>query len=78
MPTSTQRTVERVTAHLQAELQQANGPLYVKSRFMTDDLDCSAQQIGTAMGRLADRDTGLVVERWGKSGGGVTWCVSCE
>lgn len=78
MPTSTQTTVDRVAAHLRAELQQMNGPLYIKSRFMTDDLDYSAQEIGTAMGRLADRDTDLIVEPWGKSGGGVTWCVSCE
>jgi hypothetical protein len=68
--------VERVAAHLRAELQEQDGPLYVKSRFLADDFDDSAQQIGTAMGLLADRDGGLTVERWGKSGGGVTWRVS--
>lgn len=74
--TETQETVEQVARYLRTELERNGEPLYVKSRFMTDDLDRSAHEIGTAMGRLSDRDGGLTVERWAKSGGGVTWCVS--
>lgn len=72
----TEQTVELVTAYLREELQQRGGPLYVKSRFVAEEMEFSAQEIGTALGRLADRDGNPTVERWAKSGGSLTWRVS--
>jgi hypothetical protein len=75
MDTTHERKIERIATYLRGELARRGSPLYVKSRFMTDDLGLSAREIGTAMGRLADRDGGLTVERWANSGG-TTWCVA--
>jgi hypothetical protein len=72
----TERTVELVAAHLRRRLQQSEGSLYVKSRFVAEEMSFSAQQIGTALGRLADRDGDPTVERWANSGGSLTWRVS--
>ena len=68
--------VELVNSYLRMESAQAEGPLYVKARFMAEDLDLSAKEIGIAMRRLADRDDELTIERWGASSGSITWCVS--
>jgi hypothetical protein len=74
--TAMETTVELVATHLREQLQRSDGPLYVKSRFMAEEIERSAREIGAAMSRLADRDGDLSVERWAKSGGGVTWRVS--
>lgn len=68
----TEQTVELVSAHLRAKLQQTEGSLYVKSRFLAEEMELSAREIGTALGRLADREGRLTVERWAKSGGSLT------
>lgn len=72
----TEQTVELVSAHLRAKLQQTEGSLYVKSRFLAEEMELSAREIGTALGRLADREGRLTVERWAKSGGSLTWRVT--
>lgn len=68
--------IELVSRYLHREVKQVKGPLYIKARFIADDLDLSSQEVGTALTRLADREGELTVEQWGRSGGGVTWCVS--
>ena len=72
----TEQTVKLVRAHLRERLQQSEGSLYVKSRFLAEEMPLSAREVGTALGRLADREGCLTVERWAKSGGGLTWRVT--
>lgn len=73
---STEAKVDLVSRYLRTETAQVDGPLYVKARFMTDDIDLSAKEIGIAMRRLSEREDGLTVERWAASSGSITWRVS--
>lgn len=73
--------VARVTRYLHSALDGSSGPLYVKSRFVAEDLALTAKQVGAVMQRLAEesggragRECGLDVEPWAYSGG-TTWRV---
>jgi len=67
--------VELVAAHLRERARQADGPLYVKARFIATDVDLSSKEVGAALRRIADREGGLTVDRWAESRG-ITWRVS--
>jgi hypothetical protein len=65
----------RVAAYLRGELEASEGALYVKSRYIADDIDLSAKEIGAAMAEIDEQTYGLSVEPWAYSGG-TTWHVS--
>lgn len=69
-----ERKAELVAAHLREHAERAGGTAYVKSRFIADELELSAKEIGAAICRLERRDSGLGIERWAYSGG-TTWKV---
>ncbi len=64
-----------LAAHLREKLRETDGDLYVKSRFLANDLDYSAQEIGAAMRTLCDEDAGPTVEKWAYSSA-TTWRVT--
>ncbi|MHB9287444.1 hypothetical protein ACKVMT_10460 [Halobacteriales archaeon Cl-PHB] len=65
----------RLADHLRSELAKTEGDLYVKSRFIADDMDDSPQEIGAAMRTLAAAEAGPAVEKWAYSSA-TTWRVS--
>jgi hypothetical protein len=65
----------RVAAHLRDLAAESDGPLYVKSRFVAEDMTLSAKEIGAVMGDLDEQTHGLAVEPWAYSGG-TTWRVA--
>jgi len=65
----------RVAAYLRSELEASEGALYVKSRYIADEIDLSAKEIGAAMADIDEQTDGLSVEPWAYSGG-TTWRVS--
>lgn len=48
---------------------------YFKSRHVAEDLGFSAQEVGTNIARLAQRDIDLDIEEWGYSSS-TTWKVT--
>lgn len=65
----------RVAAYLRSELEDSEGALYVKSRYIAEEMELSAKEIGAALASIDEQSYGLSVEPWAYSGG-TTWCVS--
>ena len=65
------------TARLEQYLrrQVAEGERYFKSRFIAEDLELSAQEIGAAFKKLSERSSQLQIEPWSYSSG-TTWRVT--
>jgi len=59
------------------ERVREEGELYVKSRFIAEDLDLSSKEIGSYMKRLAETEVGPTVQAWSYTNG-TTWRVSRE
>lgn len=73
--TSPSSKVDQVAEYLRDEAARADGALYVKSKFIADDLDLSAKEIGWSIRRLSEVDTHLTIEKWSYTGG-TTWRIS--
>lgn len=65
-----------LVAYLRARVRE-EGAFYVKSRFIAEDLDLSAKEVGAFMRQLQNRETGPAVEAWAYTNG-TTWYVSAE
>ena len=74
--TTTQQTkTERVAEYLREEVSKANGSLYVKSRFIAEEIELSAKEIGATIHRIDPGQHGIDVEKWAYTSG-TTWRVS--
>lgn len=51
-----------------------DGPVFVKSKFVADDLPLSSREVGTAIGRLQSDSDRLDVEKWSYTNA-TTWRV---
>jgi hypothetical protein len=69
---STDQKRRRVEQHLLKQL--GDGPLFVKSKFLADDLDLSTREIGSALGRIAECSDRLDVRKWSYTSA-TTWRV---
>lgn len=72
---SPQSKTERVARYLREQATQADGSLYIKSRFVADDIDLSPREIGASIHRIDERKHGLSIEKWAYTSG-TTWRVS--
>jgi hypothetical protein len=57
------------------ERRTADGEIYVKSKFLAEDLDLSASQIGVLLGRLQDSAETLDIEQWSYTNA-TTWRIA--
>ena len=57
------------------ERRASDGELYVKSKFLAEDLDLSASQIGVLLGRLQDSTETLDIEQWSYTNA-TTWRIT--
>lgn len=57
--------------------EAADAEIYVKSRFISDDVDLSPKEIGAAMIQLQSADPDLRIEKWSYTGG-TTWRIRTE
>ncbi|MCU4717630.1 DUF7123 family protein [Halapricum hydrolyticum] len=72
MSQATANKRQRVETHLRQRIGEE--PIYVKSKFLAEELDLSAKEIGSVLGRLAESSSGLVVERWSYTNA-TTWRI---
>ncbi|MFW6448333.1 MAG: DUF7123 family protein [Halobacteriota archaeon] len=63
----------RIVSHLRDLV--GNGEAYVRSHQIADAVGLTANQVGTRLGRLADKVDGIEIEKWGRSRS-TTWRVS--
>lgn len=68
-PTQSERLIEYL------ERRASDGELYVKSKFLAEDLDLSASQIGVLLGRLQDSAETLDIEQWSYTNA-TTWRIA--
>ncbi len=65
-----------LVAYLRERVRE-EGAIYVKSRFIAEELSLSSKEIGSFMKRLSESETGPAVEAWSYTNG-TTWRVSEE
>jgi len=69
---STATKQQRLAAYLRE--QAADGEVYFKSKFIADDVDLSAKEIGALILKLQDSVADLSIERWSYTSA-TTWRV---
>jgi hypothetical protein len=60
---------------LSKEVNEQGGVMYVKGKFISDDVGLSPKEIGQMMKQIQDTEVGLTVEKWSYTGA-TTWRVS--
>jgi biotin operon repressor len=55
--------------------ERTDGPTYLKSKYVADELGLSSKEVGTNMSVLQDRVSGIEIEQWGRSSS-TTWRVT--
>lgn len=63
--------------HLKDEVTANNGEMYIKGKFISDDVGLSAKEIGALMLQLKEADTDITIEEWSYTSA-TTWRVTTE
>ncbi|QSG08134.1 DUF7123 family protein [Halapricum desulfuricans] len=63
---------QRVESHLRRRVDEE--PIYVKSKFLAEELDLSSKEVGSVLGRIAESSSELLVEKWSYTNA-TTWRV---
>ena len=66
---------ERLARYLRAETDRTDGDLYVKGKFIADDVDLSPKEIGALLVQLQGSVPGLTIEKWSYTSA-TTWRIS--
>lgn len=67
----------RLAEFLRDEAEATAGDLYVKSKFISDDVGMSPKEIGALMGQVDAGATGLNVEKWSYTSA-TTWRITID
>ena len=62
----------RILGHITEQLDEQS---FFKSRYIAEDLELSAKEIGVNLGIISEKVTELDFEQWGKSSG-TTWKIT--
>lgn len=73
MEASTDNKERRLRTYLRQRVE--DGEVYIKSKFIADDVDLSPKEIGALMVKLRDSATDIEVEKWSYTSA-TTWRVS--
>ncbi|MFW5963860.1 MAG: DUF7123 family protein [Natronomonas sp.] len=73
MDASTDTKEGRLRTYLRQRVE--DGEVYIKSKFIADDVDLSPKEIGALMVKLRDSATDIEVEKWSYTSA-TTWRVS--
>ncbi|WP_254839998.1 DUF7123 family protein [Natronomonas marina] len=77
MSATTEPSTESKESRLRTYLRQRaeDGEVYVKSKFIADDVGLSSKEIGALMVKLKDSATDLDIEKWSYTSA-TTWRVT--
>lgn len=72
------KSTDQKRRHVERYLRERadDGPVFVKSKFIAEELPLSTREIGNALGKLERQDGTLVVEKWSYTNA-TTWRVEC-
>jgi len=65
---------EKLVSFLSQRVTQEGGVMYVKAKFIADDVGLSPKEIGALMHQIQDSDVELGVEQWSYTGA-TTWRI---
>ncbi|RQG98752.1 DUF7123 family protein [Natrarchaeobius oligotrophus] len=66
---------QRLVSYFRDELERQSGDLYVKGKFIANDVDLSPKEIGALMVQLQGAVDDLEIEKWSYTSA-TTWRVS--
>ena len=66
---------ERLARYLRAEAEGSDSDLYVKGKFIADDVNLSPKEIGALLVQLQGSVPGLTLEKWSYTSA-TTWRIS--
>ena len=66
---------ERLQTYLRQQIDDGNGEVYFKGKFIADDVGLSPKEIGALMLKLSDSAIGLSIEKWSYTSA-TTWRVT--
>jgi hypothetical protein len=69
------RKAERLARYLRAEAERSDGDLYVKAKFISEDVDLSPKEIGALLSQLQGSAPGMTIEKWSYTSA-TTWRIS--
>ena len=67
----------KLARYLRAEAEAASGELYVKGKFIADDVGLSPKEIGALMVQLQEAAPGLEIEKWSYTAA-TTWRITVD
>ena len=68
---------QTLARYLREEVEEASGDLYVKGKFIADDVGLSPKEIGQLMVQLQGSVPDLEIEKWSYTSA-TTWRISAE
>ncbi|WP_207592432.1 DUF7123 family protein [Halomontanus rarus] len=66
---------QRLVSYLREQVEQQSGEIYVKGKFIADDVDLSPKEIGALMVQLQNSVDELEIEKWSYTSA-TTWRVA--
>ncbi|RQG90954.1 DUF7123 family protein [Natrarchaeobius chitinivorans] len=66
---------QRLVSYLRDELEERSGDLYVKGKFIANDVDLSPKEIGALMVQLQGSVDDIEIEKWSYTSA-TTWRVA--
>lgn len=66
---------QKLAQYLHDEASNNGGEMYIKSKFISDDVGLSSKEIGALMVRLQEHANNLTVEKWSYTSA-TTWLVT--
>jgi hypothetical protein len=69
------RKAKRLADYLRAEAERADSDLYVKGKFIADDVGLSPKEIGALLSQLQGNVPGLEIEKWSYTSA-TTWRIA--
>ena len=68
---------EQLADYLRSEVEDSNGEIYVKGKFISDDVGLSSKEIGALMLKLQEKLQDLSVEKWSYTSA-TTWRITTD
>jgi len=65
---------QKLAQYLRNEVTQNGGEMYIKSKFIADDVELSAKEIGALMLRVQEHAQNITVEKWSYTAA-TTWRI---
>lgn len=66
---------QRLATYLRDEVRNEDGDLYIKGKFISDDVDLSPKEIGALMVQLQGDIQGVEIEKWANTSA-TTWRIT--